>query len=112
MPESERFQAGVDAHLVIETNRGHNLGRILAEGASEMKTGIPGNIGGYTEERVLRSPVTGIFKTSKQIGDLVELDEIVAGINGHPVRTAIKGILRGLTGGVIEGILRLYNQNS
>lgn len=90
------FEAGVDAHLVVETNRGHNLGRVLSEGTAESNTGIPGNIGGYTTERVLRAPVTGLFKTRRQIGDPVEPDEIVAEINGHPVHTPIKGILRGL----------------
>ena len=57
------FRAGADAHLVVETNRGHNLGRLYPEGEAEANTGIPGSIGGFTSERVLRAPVTGLFRS-------------------------------------------------
>ena len=90
------FSIGQDAHLVIETNRGHNLGRVLTEGTAEPDTGIPGNIGGYTSERVLRAPTEGIFQTRKKITDPVERGETVAEVNGLPVKSQIKGILRGL----------------
>ena len=53
------FHAGKDVHLVIETNRGHNLGRIISNGEAEPNTGIPGSIAGYTEERVIRAPKDG-----------------------------------------------------
>ena len=90
------FRAGSDAHLVVETNRGHNLGRIYTEGEAEANTGTPGNIVGFTGERVLRAPVRGIFRSDKTFGDLVEAGESVAEVDGHPVRAQIGGILRGL----------------
>jgi len=90
------FRAGADAHLVVETNRGHDLGRIYTEGEAEANTGTPGNIGGFTGERVLRAPVTGGFRSDKTFGDRGETGESVAEVNGHPVRAQIGGILRGL----------------
>lgn len=90
------FKAGIDAHLVIETNRGHNLGRILTQGEAEADTGSPGNIGGYTTERVLRAPTGGIIKTFRKIGEPVEPGETVAEVDGRPIKARIKGILRGL----------------
>lgn len=90
------FRAGGDAHLVVETNRGHNLGRILTEGEAEADTGIPGTIGGYAVERVLRAPTEGIITTCKKIGDPVVPGEIVAEVAGRPVKARIKGVLRGL----------------
>ncbi len=90
------FRAGTDADLVVETNRGHNLGRIYTEGEAEANTGTPGNIGGFTCERVLRAPVTGVFRSDKTFGDRVEAGESVAEVDGHPVRAQIRGIIRGL----------------
>lgn len=90
------FRAGSDAHLVVETNRGHNLGRILTEGEAEADTGIPGTIGGYAVERVLKAPSEGIITTRKKIGDPVVPGEIVAEVAGQPVKARIKGVLRGL----------------
>jgi len=66
------FAAGKDAHYVIETNRGHNLGKIISSGTSEPNTGQPGPIRGFSEERVLRAPVGGNFIALKAIGDLIE----------------------------------------
>jgi xanthine dehydrogenase accessory factor len=138
------FIAGQDAHLVIETNRGHNLGRILTRGEAEADTGRPGNIGGFTDERVLRAPTKGIIKTYKEIGNRVVKEEKVAEVDGLPIPSAIDGVLRGLirdgtnvlpglkvgdidprgrpeycntlsekaraiAGGVLAGILRVYN---
>ena len=60
------FRAGEDVHAVVETNRGHNLGRIIERGEAEPNTGVPGNIGGYTWERVLRTPAEGIFRAKKK----------------------------------------------
>ncbi len=96
------FQAGADVHLVIETNRGHNLGRVLDSGAAEADTGIPGEIGGYTRERVLRSPGTGIFSTTRTIGELVRQGEAVGEVNGRQVSAGVNGIIRGLIRGGIE----------
>ncbi len=90
------FSAGKDAHLVIETNRGHNLGRIITSGAAEPNTGIPGSIGGYTEQRVLRAPAGGKFKAQKNIGDPVKQGDIIGLIGKAGVEARIDGVLRGL----------------
>jgi xanthine dehydrogenase accessory factor len=90
------FRAGRDAHFVIETNRGHDLGRVIEEGEAEPDTGIPGNIGGYTWERVLRAPVSGKFLGKKRIGDRIAKGEVVAEVEGVPLQAAISGVLRGI----------------
>jgi len=90
------FTAGEDVHCVIETMRGHTLGRVLHEGPALADTGVPGSIGGYTSERLLRAPVAGLFVTGHAIGDRVEAGEAVATVKGEPVVAAIGGILRGL----------------
>jgi xanthine dehydrogenase accessory factor len=90
------FHAGRDVHLVIETNRGHDLGRIISDGEAELNTGIPGAIGGYTEERVIRAPKDGSFKALKKIGDGVRANEKVGIVENMPVRSRIAGVIRGL----------------
>ena len=90
------FRAGRDVHFVIETNRGHDLGRVISEGEAEPNTGVPGNIGGHTRERVLRAPVGGRFQGIKRIGDLVDKGEIVAEVAGVPLAARISGVLRGI----------------
>ncbi len=90
------YEAGVDAHFVVETNRGHNLGRLYTRGRAEANTGVPGNIGGYTTERVLRSPAEGVFQTSLSLGDRVEAGQTVAEVDGRPVVAQVGGVLRGL----------------
>jgi len=90
------FYAGKDVHLVIETNRGHNLGKIITSGEAEPNTGIPGAIGGFTEERVLRAPGVGKFQSARNIGDLVNVNEILGSVAGVDVRARIAGVLRGL----------------
>ena len=90
------FIAGKDVHLVIETNRGHNLGRIFTSGEAEPNTGIPGAIGGFTEQRVLRAPADGEFQSVRNIGDHVKKDEILGSVAGVDVRAKIDGVLRGL----------------
>lgn len=90
------FNAGKDVHLVIETHRGHNLGRIITSGEAEPNTGTPGAIGGFTEERVLRAPGAGKFQSVRNIGDLVIKDEIVGSVAAVEVRAGIAGVLRGL----------------
>jgi len=95
------FEAGVDAHAVIETNRGHYLGRVLWTGQAEPNTGIPSPVDGYSEERVLRAPVEGVVSAAKRIGELVQKGEVVARVNGIPVAATIPGVLRGL---IKEGI--------
>ena len=90
------FEAGKDCHVVIETNRGHDLGRVLVTGAAAADTGIPGNIGGYTRERVLRAPADGLLATERQIGEKVRKGEVVGGVGVALVTAPIDGILRGL----------------
>jgi len=90
------FVAGVDAHAVIETNRGHHLGRVLWSGEAEPNTGIPGPIGGYTVERVLRAPTAGIFTAARKIGDRVAQGDVVAWVDEQPVVAEVTGVLRGL----------------
>jgi len=94
------YEAGKDAHAVIETNRGHNLGRVYLEGCAEPDTGVPGTIGGYTGERLLRAPCTGRLYSVRQIGDHVQAGETVAVVQSDagsfPITAAISGILRGL----------------
>jgi xanthine dehydrogenase accessory factor len=90
------FEAGKDAHYVVETNRGHNLGRLLSSGCAEPDTGLPGPVQGVTTDRVLRAPATGIWQNTVDIGDLVKQGDIVGNVGGEPVSTKIGGVLRGL----------------
>jgi len=90
------FYAGKDVHFVIETNRGHNLGRVIANGEAEPNTGVPGSIGGYTEERVIRAPESGKFNVLKKIGDDVRANEKVGMVGNVAVRSRIGGVIRGL----------------
>ena len=90
------FTAGVDVDAVIETKRGHYLGRVILEGAAIANTGVPGEIGGYSVERVVRSPRAGIFKAVSRIGDNVEAGQVIARVADADVKATIKGVLRGL----------------
>lgn len=90
------IEAGVEAHTVIETSRGHDLGRLIFKGLAKENTHIPGDIGGYTHERVLRAPCTGLMKCDKKIGDLVSVGDVIMTVEGKPVRAEIDGVLRGL----------------
>jgi xanthine dehydrogenase accessory factor len=90
------FVACTDCHVVVETNRGHNLGRLITKGMAEANTGVPGNIGGYTKERVLRAPANGSFIAQKQLGDAVCKGETIGTVGDAAVTAEIDGILRGL----------------
>lgn len=90
------FTAGEDCHCVIETMRGHTLGRCIYSGSAIPNTGIPGSVGGYTVERVLRTPCGGLFEPLKEIGDAVNAGETVARVAGQPVVSRITGCLRGI----------------
>ena len=90
------FTAGVDCHMCVETMRGHTLGRVITEGSPIPNTNIPGLIGGYTGERVLRAPADGIFHQTHEIGDMVEAGEVVGTVEGAPMACTISGVLRGL----------------
>lgn len=94
------FTAGQDVDYVIETKRGHYLGRIIWQGSAIPNTGVPGIIGGFGRERVIHSPCAGIFHQEKQIGDWVEKGARIGWIETEggraPVNTEIAGVLRGL----------------
>ncbi len=90
------FIAEKDCHVVIETNRGHNLGRCIYKGEAERDTGIPGNIGGYTKERIIRGTNNGKFNPIKNIGEQIKAGDVVASIDGVEVRGEITGLIRGL----------------
>jgi xanthine dehydrogenase accessory factor len=90
------FVVGQDVHFAIETNRGHNLSRIITSGAAEPNTGIPGSIGGYTEERVLRASCDGEFKATCSIGHIVKKGDTVGTVASDTIRASIDGVVRGL----------------
>jgi xanthine dehydrogenase accessory factor len=96
------FTAGTDVHVVIETNRGHNLGKVILNGAAESDTGVPGEIGGYAVERVLRTMKKGIFHPHKSIGERVNKGSVVAVVDDFPVIARISGVVRGLLSEGIE----------
>ncbi len=88
--------AGEDVDAVIETNRGHNLGRVILVGAAEPDTGVPGEVGGHGSARLLRAPCSGILTALAEIGAEVAPGQVVARVNGEPVRAQIAGVLRGM----------------
>ena len=90
------FVAGVDVDCVVETARGHNLARLIYSGSAAPNTGIPGNIEGFTSERVIHSPCSGTFRSVKKIGDIVAKGDVIAEVNGMPVCATIDGMIRGL----------------
>ncbi len=90
------FTAGVDCHAVVETMRGHYLGRVIYSGSALPNTNIPGLIGGYAGERVLRAPADGVFRGVRRIGDRVQAGDIAGYVAGVPMVCTISGILRGL----------------
>lgn len=94
------FCAGKDIHLVVETNRGHDLGRLIYRGTAEPNTGVPGEIGGASRERVVYAPISGRFQAAKKIGDEVVKGDVLGEITGPgekaDVTAEITGVLRGL----------------
>lgn len=90
------FTVWEDCHAVIETMRGHDLGRVYYQGSAQPNTGVPGEIGGYSLERVMHAPAAGEFRGLRQIGDIVEAGEAIAKIEDVPVISPIAGVLRGL----------------
>lgn len=95
------FTAGVDVDLVVETMRGHDLGRILEKGSAQPNTGVPGKIAGYDRARVVYAPAVGRLHVICDIGDRVEQGQFIAEIiadNGEriPVTAAIPGLIRGM----------------
>lgn len=94
------FTAGVDVDVVVETNRGHNLARLIYSGQAQPNTGIPGEVAGIAKERVLYSPKAGIFRAKRAIGDQVSrgdcLGEIDDGIKPEQIVASCNGVIRGL----------------
>ncbi len=87
---------GVDAHFVVETNRGHDLGRLLENGSAAPDTGVPGAMAGITTGRVLRAPCAGKVRGGRPIGELLQAGDLVAWVDENPVRTGVPGVLRGI----------------
>jgi len=90
------FCAGLDCHAVIESMRGHDLGRVIYKGRAKENTGIPGDIMGFTKERVVYAPESGVIELINDIGDLVEAGQTIAKIGSCPVKAPISGALRGM----------------
>ncbi len=94
------FTAGEDVDAVIETKRGHNLGKVIWQGQAAPNTGVPGVIGGYGKERVIHSPAAGILRNVRSITDTVRMGEVIATVESEegsvPVTATIDGLLRGL----------------
>lgn len=90
------FTAGVDCHAAVETMRGHSLGRAIYDGSPLPNTNIPGLIGGFAGERVLRAPETGVFRQILDIGATVKQGDIAGTVDGAPMYCMIDGVLRGI----------------
>lgn len=90
------FAAGRDCHAVVETQRGHNLGRVYWSGGAQADTGLPDPVAGHDSERVLRAPAEGRLRGLKRIGDRVEKGELIVQVEGQHVRAPFPGVLRGL----------------
>jgi len=90
------FTAGEDVDVVIETMRGHNLGRVYYQGQAAPDTGVPGEVGGESKRRLLRAPADGKIIPLHKIGDLLRAGEVIAEVEGAPLKAEISGVLRGL----------------
>ena len=94
------FEAGVDVNVVIETMRGHTLGRVITKGCALPNTGVPGIIGGYGKERVIHSPADGVIHNLRDIADQVRKDDVIAVVRDQgqefPVKASMDGLLRGI----------------
>lgn len=89
------FTAGDDVHAVIETQRGPRLGRVIRLGPAAPDTGVPGEIGGRSTDRVLRAPVDGEVSWNVEIGDHVEAWAVLGFVAGHEVLAPFAGVVRG-----------------
>ena len=90
------FVVGQDVHAVVETNRGHYLGRVLWSGSAQPDTGVPGDIAGFGRERVIYAPADGLFEHQLDIGAVVNAGDVVGRVGQAPVPAPIAGVLRGL----------------
>jgi xanthine dehydrogenase accessory factor len=90
------FTVGEDVDVVVETMRGHNLGRVYYQGQAAADTGVPGEVGGESKRRLLRAPADGKIIPLHKIGDLLQAGEVIAEVEGVPLKAEISGVLRGL----------------
>ena len=90
------FSAGENCHAVIETKRGHTLGRVIWNGKPQENTGIPEGVAEYYAERVIRAPKDGVLRTFTEIGDLIEEHQLIAEVDGYQITSPFPGVLRGL----------------
>ena len=90
------FLAPENARFVVETNRGHHLGRVIETGSAQPDTGTPGELGGASQQRVVYAPQDGIFWETKSIGDPVGVGDMIGRVNESPVRVSLAGVLRGI----------------
>ncbi len=96
------FTAGENCHAVIETNRGHYLGRVLWQGSAQSDTGIPEGVGEHYADRVLRAPLDGVLKTRADIGQVLPAGQVIAeiypadGADSQAIVAAFPGVVRGL----------------
>lgn len=101
------FEAGNHVDVAIETNRGHDLGKLIFEGFAEPDTGVPAPVKDYGKERVLRAPCNGAIRHVLDIGDLVKTGDVICTVDGRPVKAPFDGMIRGLIMNgreVIEGL--------
>lgn len=96
------FTAGEDVDCIVETKRGHNLGRIIRSGSAAPNSGIPGNIGGYTAERVLHAEEEGTIHVVRGIGEIVEQGEVIAVIAKDGAETVVTATIPGIIRGMIR----------
>lgn len=103
------FRGGVDVHAVVETNRGHRLGRVILDGEAEPDTGVPAPVDGHGADRVLRAPADGLFVGVRGIGDHLAANEVVGFVGTSAVRSAFAGCLRGLiqTGVIVRAGMKI-----
>lgn len=90
------FSAPEDVDIVIETMRGHNLGRIIEEGRASENTGVPGIIAGFGIERVIYSDYSGVITNIEKIGNVVEKGDVIAVVGDNEIYASISGVLRGI----------------
>lgn len=90
------FIAGDNCHVVVETHRGHTLGRVIWKGSAKADTGIPDSVLNREAERVLRAPAHGVIKAYVEIGEILDTGQLIAEVGGVPVKAPFKGVLRGL----------------